>query len=90
MPSPTDHNWFSQVAAPLVVDNDDSFSWDRTADVVVVGFGGAGASAAIEAVEQGADVIAIDRFRGGGATQISGGIFYCGGGIFYPYQSLSV
>jgi 3-oxo-5alpha-steroid 4-dehydrogenase len=48
--------------------------------VVVVGFGAAGACAAIEAAESGADVLVIDRFTGGGATAISGGIVYAGGG----------
>jgi len=54
--------------------------WDAEADVVVVGVGGAGACAAIEAAERGASVIALDRFHGGGATAISGGVFYGGGG----------
>jgi 3-oxo-5alpha-steroid 4-dehydrogenase len=48
--------------------------------VVVVGFGAAGACAAIEAAESGADVLVVDRFTGGGATAISGGIVYAGGG----------
>ena len=55
-------------------------SWDAVADVVVVGFGAAGACAAIEASESGADVLVLDRFNGGGATAISGGIVYAGGG----------
>ncbi|HSJ21713.1 MAG TPA: FAD-binding protein [Nocardioidaceae bacterium] len=55
-------------------------SWDAVADVVVVGFGAAGACAAIEAVDAGADVLVLDRFNGGGATAISGGIVYAGGG----------
>jgi 3-oxo-5alpha-steroid 4-dehydrogenase len=55
-------------------------SWDAAADVVVVGFGAAGACAAIEAVDAGADVLVLDRFNGGGATAISGGIVYAGGG----------
>jgi 3-oxo-5alpha-steroid 4-dehydrogenase len=59
-----------------VVDRD----WDATADVVVVGFGGAGACAAIEAADSGADVLVLDRFGGGGATAISGGVVYAGGG----------
>jgi len=46
----------------------------------VVGFGGAGACAAIEAREAGAEVVVLDRFGGGGATAISGGVFYAGGG----------
>ncbi|HEX6877221.1 MAG TPA: FAD-binding protein [Nocardioidaceae bacterium] len=55
-------------------------SWDAEADVVVVGFGAAGACAAIEATDSGADVLVLDRFAGGGATNISGGIVYAGGG----------
>ena len=52
--------------------------WHYEADIVVVGFGGAGAAAALEAVEGGASVIAIDRFDGGGATAMSGGVIYAG------------
>ncbi|WP_030437095.1 FAD-binding protein [Actinoplanes subtropicus] len=54
--------------------------WDETADVVVVGFGAAGACAAIEAADAGARVLVLDRFGGGGATAISGGVVYAGGG----------
>jgi 3-oxo-5alpha-steroid 4-dehydrogenase len=50
------------------------------ADVVVVGFGAAGACTAIEAAEAGADVLVLDRFGGGGATAMSGGVVYAGGG----------
>jgi 3-oxo-5alpha-steroid 4-dehydrogenase len=53
---------------------------DETADVVVVGFGAAGACAAIEAAESGASVLVLDRFGGGGASAISGGVVYAGGG----------
>jgi 3-oxo-5alpha-steroid 4-dehydrogenase len=55
-------------------------SWDVEADVVVVGFGAAGACAALEARAAGAEVIVLDRFTGGGATELSGGIVYAGGG----------
>ncbi|OBG04477.1 23S rRNA methyltransferase [Mycolicibacter sinensis] len=51
-----------------------------TTDVVVVGFGAAGTCAAITAAELGAEVIALDRANGGGATAISGGIIYAGAG----------
>ncbi|CAJ1503834.1 FAD-binding protein [[Mycobacterium] holstebronense] len=51
-----------------------------TTDVVIVGYGAAGTSAAITARELGAEVIALDRANGGGATAISGGIIYAGGG----------
>jgi len=55
-----------------------SMQWDREADVVVVGFGGAGACAALQAREEGADVVLIDRFGGGGTTSYSGGVIYAG------------
>ncbi|MCB9506979.1 MAG: FAD-binding protein [Myxococcales bacterium] len=54
--------------------------WDGEADVVVVGLGGAGVCAALEARAAGASVLALDRFEGGGATAISGGVVYAGGG----------
>lgn len=57
---------------------------DETADVVVVGWGVAGAAAAIEAVTQGARVVLLERFDGGGASALSGGVVYAGGGT--PYQ----
>jgi 3-oxo-5alpha-steroid 4-dehydrogenase len=53
---------------------------DVQADVVVVGFGAAGACAAIEAAAAGAEVVVLDRFTGGGATALSGGVIYAGGG----------
>lgn len=55
--------------------------WDLEADVVIVGFGGAGACAAIEARRAGADVLILERgAEGGGSTAQSGGILYFGGG----------
>jgi 3-oxo-5alpha-steroid 4-dehydrogenase len=58
--------------------------WDVEADVVVVGFGAAGACAALEAAATlagtGASVLVLDRFGGGGATALSGGVVYAGGG----------
>ena len=54
----------------------------QSTDVLVVGYGAAGLSAALEARAAGADVLAIDRFNGGGATQVSGGIIYAGGGTW--------
>src|SRR6516225_194360 len=53
---------------------------DVYADVVVVGFGAAGACAALEAVTAGGSVLILDRFGGGGATALSGGVLYAGGG----------
>jgi len=51
---------------------------DFSTDVLVVGFGGAGACAALEARSKGAGVLVLDRFEGGGATAISGGVVYAG------------
>jgi 3-oxo-5alpha-steroid 4-dehydrogenase len=69
----------SIIDPPLIVDDPAALTWSEQADVVVVGFGGAGASAALQAAECGASVLLIDRFNGGGATAYSGGIFYAGG-----------
>ncbi len=55
--------------------------WDDEADIVVVGFGGAGACAVLEAAQKGAAVMALDRYHGGGATAASGAIVYAGGGL---------
>jgi 3-oxo-5alpha-steroid 4-dehydrogenase len=55
-------------------------TWDIETDVIVVGFGAAGACAALEAAQAGRQVIVLDRFGGGGATVLSGGVVYAGGG----------
>ncbi len=60
--------------------SDLSANWDIEADVVVVGFGAAGACAALEAAALGRSVVVLDRFEGGGATALSGGVVYAGGG----------
>ncbi|MET0269071.1 MAG: FAD-binding protein [Sphingomonas sp.] len=65
---------------PLILDDPDGHAWDETADLVVVGLGGAGVSAALEAAERGVSVIAVDRYEGGGSTAANGGVFYAGGG----------
>lgn len=53
---------------------------DETYDVIIVGFGDAGASAAIEAADRGARVLVLDRAYGGGSSALSGGVVYAGGG----------
>jgi len=70
----------TRVAAPMRIAGEHTVSWDESCDVLVAGFGAAGASAAIEAVRAGAQVIAADRFGGGGASARSGGVVYAGGG----------
>lgn len=53
----------------------------ETCDVLVVGFGCAGATAAIEAAEAGASVIVLERASApGGSSALSGGELYLGGG----------
>jgi succinate dehydrogenase/fumarate reductase flavoprotein subunit len=55
--------------------------WDREAEVVVVGLGAAGACAAIEAAEAGAETLVLERgWRGGGTSAESTGQIYLGGG----------
>jgi 3-oxo-5alpha-steroid 4-dehydrogenase len=61
--------------------------WDREFEVVVVGFGGAGSAAALEARSEGGRVLVIDRFTGGGATARSGGVVYAGGGSIPQKQA---
>jgi 3-oxo-5alpha-steroid 4-dehydrogenase len=56
-------------------------AWDEQADVVVVGFGAAGASAAFESAAAGADTIVLERTAAaGGAAAMSDGFIYLGGG----------
>ncbi|WP_028936237.1 FAD-binding protein [Pseudonocardia spinosispora] len=63
------------------------FEAELAADVVVVGLGAAGACAAIEAARAGAEVVVLDRFNGGGASAMSGGIVYAGGGTTIQRQA---
>lgn len=72
---------------PLMEADPDAAQWDDVAEVVVVGFGGAGACAALEAKAEGASVLVLDRFHGGGATAISGGVVYAGGGSHIQQQA---
>ncbi|TXS49404.1 FAD-dependent oxidoreductase [Streptomyces sp. OR43] len=56
-------------------------SYDAETDVLVVGFGCAGAAAAYEAAAAGADVLVLERAGGpGGSSALSGGELYLGGG----------
>lgn len=53
--------------------------WDREFDVIVVGFGVAGGSAAAEAVRAGASVLVLDR-ASAAANESHGTTYYLGGG----------
>ncbi|WP_219420164.1 FAD-dependent oxidoreductase [Pseudonocardia nigra] len=55
--------------------------WDVETDVLVVGYGCAGASAAFEAARAGAEVVVLERASaGGGSSALAGGEIYLGGG----------
>jgi succinate dehydrogenase/fumarate reductase flavoprotein subunit len=62
--------------------------WDFETEVVVVGFGSAGASAAIEATEAGARVMIFEVASGhGGTSAMAGGDIYLGGNGGTPAQT---
>ncbi len=61
--------------------------WDFESEVIVVGFGSAGACAAIEAAEAGAGVRLFEVASGhGGTSAMAGGDIYLGGGGGTPAQ----
>ena len=63
------------LAQPAVADD---VAWDKEADVVVIGYGGAGAAAAITAHDAGAEVLILEKMsHGGGNTAVSGGGVLC-------------
>jgi 3-oxo-5alpha-steroid 4-dehydrogenase len=55
--------------------------WDHEADVVIAGYGVAGAAAAVEAARAGVEVLVLERTGSwGGAAAMAGGFIYLGGG----------
>lgn len=79
MPAPV-KTTVTDVQPALRVESADALQWHDQCDVLVIGWGAAGACAALEARANGADVLVADRFTGGGASAKSGGVVYAGGG----------
>ncbi|WP_067437950.1 FAD-binding protein [Nocardioides jensenii] len=66
---------------PEVLDSTHLAPDTESCDVVVIGFGIAGGSAALEAARSGAHVVLLERAAvHGGTSAMSGGAFYLGGG----------
>jgi len=69
------------IEKPALLTVADVPAWNEEADVVIIGLGMAGACAAIEAREAGADVLVLERGSGvSGTTTTAAGHFYRGGG----------
>ncbi len=78
MPSPS-HSCSPRASHPVPLHEIDE--WYDEADVLIVGYGGAGACAAIEAATWGADTLVLERAGGGGGTTaMAAGHIYLGGG----------
>jgi len=57
--------------------------WDEEADVVIIGAGGAGLAAAIQAASDGASVLILEKAgAAGGTTKLSGGVMQAAGTDF--------
>jgi 3-oxo-5alpha-steroid 4-dehydrogenase len=75
------------IGPALEVSRADDIAWSDRTDVLVIGWGAAGACTAIEARATGASVILVDRFEGGGASALSGGVVYAGGGTRQQFEA---
>ena len=63
------------------IDSAEVEQWQAETDVLIVGGGGAGISAAIEAADAGAKVVVLEAAsEAGGSTALAGGLIYMGGG----------
>ncbi len=64
-----------------IMRNSEVPQYSDRADVIIIGYGIAGACAALEARRAGAEVLVIERAgAGGGSSALSSGLFYFGGG----------
>lgn len=64
--------------------------WDKETDVVVIGYGAAGAAAAIAAHDAGAKVMILEKSPAfGGASRVSGGIIYAADTAIQKEQGIS-
>lgn len=71
----------TRIEPALTIDDVECHAWDESCDVLVVGSGLSGTSATLRASEDRAlSIINIDRGLGGGASALSGGVVYMGGG----------
>ncbi|MDE2411976.1 MAG: FAD-binding protein [Sphingomonadales bacterium] len=90
-PSPPPHapitDWGLSIDPPLTLSDPDAHRWDETADLVIVGLGGAGVAAALEGLERGLGVIAVDHYDGGGSSAANGGVYYAGGGTSIQHEA---
>lgn len=69
----------AEAAAPKA--RKDVRRWDATTDLLVMGSGVGGISAAIEARRGGIEVMVLEKFQvPGGSSSLSGGVCYLGGG----------
>ena len=81
---------FGPLSAAHAIEWTKSVRWAEEADVVVVGFGGAGASAAIAAEKAGASVLVLEKMpEGGGNTRCSGGGFIEPANADYAFEYLA-
>jgi 3-oxo-5alpha-steroid 4-dehydrogenase len=71
----------ARIETPPLIKSSEITAWSDEADIVIVGFGMAGACAAIEARAAGSDVLVLERGSGvSGTTTNAAGHFYLGGG----------
>lgn len=68
------------IATRQSVASEPETEWDAEADVLIIGFGGAGATAAVTAAENGASVIILEKMDiVGGATSLNAGVVQAAG-----------